>query len=340
MPSKHPDRDELADLAADVLATRAARRVQAHVRDCEECCAVLRDAERIRDLLIADDPGPVPEDVWSRIEAALGAETEARSAGFVPAPGAISAGAGVDGPPQGGSAPGETFSLASVTVLPATPSADGGHTPGETHGATSLAPWAERRRNRESRLLPGSGWTSTRGGSVLTVAASVLALGGLAGIAGTVIAHLVPEEADTYAKSAPANLEPGVHENAARSAPPVATSGVNYTPNKIEKQVQGLLADVGKASRHTSAPSSSATTNPLGDASAQLSDPTALQQCLDALGASDVTPLAVDLARFRKREAAIIVLPGRDGGQEVWAVARDCRPGADGTMYYRLVKES
>ena len=33
----------------------------------------------------------------------------------------------------------------------------------------------------------------------------------------------------------------------------------------------------------------------------------------------------------------MIVLPGRNGGQEIWAVARDCRPGADGTMYYRML---
>jgi hypothetical protein len=63
-----------------------------------------------------------------------------------------------------------------------------------------------------------------------------------------------------------------------------------------------------------------------------LRTPAALQACLSAIGATGAQPVAVDLARYAGREAAIIVLPADGGGYDVWVVARDCRPGNDGTI--------
>jgi hypothetical protein len=63
-----------------------------------------------------------------------------------------------------------------------------------------------------------------------------------------------------------------------------------------------------------------------------LRSPEALQECLNAIGAAKVQPVAVDLARYAGREAAIIVLPVEGGGYDVWVVARDCRAESDGTI--------
>jgi hypothetical protein len=69
-----------------------------------------------------------------------------------------------------------------------------------------------------------------------------------------------------------------------------------------------------------------------------LRSPEALQACLNAIGAAQVQPVAVDLARYAGREAAIIVLPADGGGYDVWVVARDCRADSDGAIDVVTVK--
>jgi hypothetical protein len=76
------------------------------------------------------------------------------------------------------------------------------------------------------------------------------------------------------------------------------------------------------------------------DASAALAQPEVLARCLTALNAADQVPIAVDLARFQNREAAIIVLEGQDGGYEVWAVSRDCGSGDEGSLGFFVVPKS
>jgi len=79
VPERHPDQDQLADLAAEVLPREVARSIEAHVMGCRLCEGLLADAERVRRLLFTEDPGPMPDAVWARLQTGLTAESGRRS---------------------------------------------------------------------------------------------------------------------------------------------------------------------------------------------------------------------------------------------------------------------
>lgn len=108
----------------------------------------------------------------------------------------------------------------------------------------------------------------------------------------------------------------------------VLTSGTNYTRAQVKAQAQAL---VEQAVQTSSVPKPSALASV---PNARLADADALQECLTALYAQDLPPVAVDLATWEGREAAIIILPARDGGYEFWAVSRSCRQDNDGALYF------
>ena len=71
-----------------------------------------------------------------------------------------------------------------------------------------------------------------------------------------------------------------------------------------------------------------------------MTDPAALKQCLASLDAADLAPVAVDLARWQDRDAAIIILQARAGGYEFWAVARDCNAKDSGALFFTALPAS
>jgi hypothetical protein len=140
----------------------------------------------------------------------------------------------------------------------------------------------------------------------------------------------------------------GVREFSAAGAPVLAT-GANYTDATLAAQAKQLLAAATLAQRAAAGKAADATGQPRpqpqagvsqspGEAAAagngSLRDPAALRACLGALNAADQQVVAVDLARFNGRDSAVIVLRASGGEYDVWVVARDCRPGADGTLKY------
>ncbi len=445
----HPDVNALADLAADVLPVEEARAVEAHVIACPDCADLLADAERVRPLLLSDDVGPMPDDVWARLSGAVAEEAAARSAlvgppvpmSPVPAPeaapwdqhwqvtqapewgeaaapwtgqengwdrspldpgGAAAAAAAPDGtvrdqhavqpqvpahdPTWDATQMWDSFDLragstarraapddAPVAAPAAAPAgggaADGDETTGYTRvirpvgdlnpsGLNPSAPGGERSAETTSTLpalgssrvsglrRPGrAGGPSRRDvrdssraengvvtrlrkvdlgkrAPLLAAAAGVVVAVGLGGIVWTALGG--GSDAGDGGQAAPPTLPP--------VSAPVLASGRNYT----EKSLGGDADKLAKEAS-SSRPSVGASMAANGT---QLSQPAVLARCLDALNAGDQTPLAVDIAQYQNREAAIIVLRGEDGGYEVWAVSRDCGSGDEAPLHFVVVPKA
>jgi hypothetical protein len=139
----------------------------------------------------------------------------------------------------------------------------------------------------------------------------------------------------------------GERSSAADGEAPVVATGTDYTAAGLEAQARLLVATAGatmylggdaKATPGKPAPSPQASPQlpaagpPAGNQA--LKTPAALRACLQALDVADEQVVAVDLARYEGRDSAVIVLRASGGAYDVWVVARDCRPGADGALKY------
>lgn len=382
-PSEHPDRDLLADLAADELPNDLARRVEEHVMACQYCADLLGEAERIRYLLQQAEPEPMPDAVLMRLERAL---ADARWEDSIPgraAPGpnpisprpASGLPTSPDFPATDATVPGfPAFRPTSSSGMSANAPRSGGRSgPPATNGseagdkkrrivrsqpptsamtmslnvngqarpASRLSRMSEStHRARRQALEEQRADKPSRVRPILMGTAAVLAvlvvLGG--GTLGWKALRGDSSSTDTASGSSAAS--------SAVQAPllaPVRSTNTNYARKDLKAQVGALISTSNKQSAASStAPAPAASRAPLSakaaapDEASQAKDllqsPAALKACLAAIGAKGEQPVAVDLARYAGREAAIIVLPADGGGYEVEVVARDCRPGNDGTI--------
>ncbi|MFP5334542.1 MAG: anti-sigma factor family protein [Actinomycetes bacterium] len=137
--------------------------------------------------------------------------------------------------------------------------------------------------------------------------------------------------------------ESSAAEAGALPAAPVLATGTDYDPEGLGEQVGRLVEQAPGAATlsATERDGGAAAEERPGTVDAQRSaEPLAIPQglagCLEALGATGAVPLAVDLATWRGRDVAVIVL---DEGESraVWVVERTCAPGADGLVHYQSV---
>jgi hypothetical protein len=182
---------------------------------------------------------------------------------------------------------------------------------------------------------------------VLRIAAAVLVLAG-AGVATLQLRNSGAGSSDTSVTAA----------GSAAAGPvvvaPVQSTKTDYAKKALPGQVRTLISNSQKllasgranpsatpaaelsAQADTAAKAAgsgaAAEPSPLAEQGQLLRSPEALQACLTAIGAGDVQPVAVDLARYAGREAAIIVLPAGAHSYDVWVVARDCRADSDGAI--------
>jgi hypothetical protein len=132
----------------------------------------------------------------------------------------------------------------------------------------------------------------------------------------------------------------------------ILRSGRAYRKSTLAEQAQGLLsvsavrakgapqgADRSSTPRATPAAEGLATVAPDADAD-DVTNPSRLAACLKQLGVGADRVVAVDLATFDGREAAILLLLSPEGGgHEVWAVERTCGEGSEGALYYTRVRD-
>ena len=351
----HPDDDVLADLAADVLPAGEARSVEAHVMACAQCAQVLEDAEHVRGLLLAGDPGPVPADVWQRIEAALPAEGGAAAGTGTPptttVPLADTAAfqAFVDAPPP----PGRVLPLPSAPAQAEQVEQGGAGWADDADPLDDPGRWSGSRR---PRTTPASRSTARRDarpvagrrrGPVLLAAAAGVAVIAVVGA----VKIAAPSGSDSNASLAAAegsaaSSTAGGGAAPASAAAPLVRSGVNYTASTLAEQASALVhGDTGQSQQEprSTLPRRSVTGGDLGSAvkvkpdtaAGDVRNPSRLAACLATLDLARDRVVAVDLATYEGREAAILVLePPTGGGYEVWAVERTCGSGVGGALKY------
>lgn len=316
-PGFHPPQDVLADLVAEALPLDQAREVEAHVMACLRCERLLADAERVRSLLSAPDPGPMPDDVWARVESGLVTES-AHQTRAIPVP-----------PPAMSFDEAPTAAWKAFLSDPAEPSPEPAPRAAAPEPAPrAAAPEPHRRvgravRSMRSRRDVRAEVSSSRRPRPWVLAGAAAAGVAVLGVGGWVTISLIGEgHTDAVVTDLPGAGARGV----------MHASGAEYTASTLAEQTKALVRTGSPAG---ATPVARATTVPSRPGT--VSDPLQLTSCLRALGEGDSAPIAVDLARYQGREAAVMVLAGKNGGLDVWVVARGCRPGAEGTLAYKTV---
>jgi hypothetical protein len=340
--TEHPDRDLLADLAADVLPADLGRRVEDHVMSCEICAGVLADAESVRAMLQQSEPEAMPDEVWVRLERAMNTARSEDQARRAPARDRDTAATQIRRAVPSSPETGATRSIRRVQASGPAPGtgrlASIGADPPPTGRLNRMnRPETRARRQAIEEQKADKPSVLSRFAPVLRIAAAVIVVAGL----GVGVLHFV-QSRSTGESAASGSSADG---SSVPLLAPIQSTNTNYDKDDLKGQVKTLLSSSQKLSLAAGSPTAStqreAAASPKAAPNASksttttgqqlLRSPAALQACLKAIGA-DQQPVAVDLARYNDQEAAIIVLPADGGGYVVNVVARDCRPGADGTI--------
>jgi hypothetical protein len=327
-PEAHPEIEELSALSEGILPVERQTEVRAHLSECELCADVHTSLTDIRELL-GTLPGPVrmPEDVASRIDAALAAEVllEATTPDDDGAAVSRETATSDETAPSGNTVSRETgpsSAQPSSTGRPTAKDRPAGHAPASTGpgatspgsaGSGSTGPGRGRPGGRRRR------WRTI----TLAAAVSVVALG-LGGIA-------LQSFTDSQSVEVSSDAADGTGRQAPGTAPDTTgtpDTGGSSDDQKLRRRVQSLLSG-----QQTTAPSESGkkTNRPAGSTPSldtkqspgggnntfrddRAGDSAAVPSCVrNGIHRSEV-PLAVDPdATFEGRTGYLVVLPHKGG---------------------------
>jgi hypothetical protein len=303
----HPDDETIAAFREDLLPARRAARIAAHLAECPRCVEVDAQLAAVTAALARTPAPPMPASLTARLDAALAAEVAARSAASAsPAHADSAEGAALAGPAAAG--PADRTAAADRTASPAThahpgPGTGPGHAGPGHAGPGHTGPGRGGPGRRAGRPRAGSR-LSLRIASV-TAAVVVLAGGGYA------IARVVSggQELSTSSSGAAASgsaasrpsgsaLAPEAAPRAPAEGLPLVASGTTYRAGQLPAQVAAVLKRY-PAHGHV---------NAAAPAAAGAAAFPHLAECVSHAAAGQ-HPRLVDVARYGRQPAAVIVVP-------------------------------
>lgn len=298
--SRHYDAEVLARYREDLVSQRRASRISRHLSECATCTRVDSGLASVSAVLAATPTPVMPEQFAERLQLAIATESAARVSG---------SGTVADGPAEAADA-------GSAVPVPVP-------VPGRPD-----IPARSARRRRRLRMPDLSSPLVLRAlaatGAVVIIAGAGFLLargqsgtsGPTSGAAAPTRAARVPAPGENVARSAATtSVDYRRHGVAATAA--VSTSRFNYTSANLASQVRKQVASTGPGifSAEPSAAASAAPSGVPGPTSPTAGKATVvsgfsvpqLQACLTRLAAGRIV-LLVDIARYRGKPAAIVIL--------------------------------
>jgi len=301
----HPGSETIAAFREDLLPTRKAARIAAHLRECPRCAEIDAQLAAVTASLARTPAPPVPASLAARLEAALAAEVAARSAAGAPAGHAGSA---------AGAVPATSAEPAVPADRAASPAAPAHRGPGTGPGHTGPG-HAGPGHSGPGRGGPGRRSGRPRAGSrlLLRIAAVTAAVVVLAG-GGYAIVRVVSaggQETSSSSSSAGASGKAANRPSGSALAPeaaprvpteslPLVASGTRYRAGQLPAQVAAVLKRYPPHGHISAAPSAA-----VRAAAAAFPH---LARCVSHL-AGGQRPRLVDIAHYGTRPAAVIVVP-------------------------------
>jgi hypothetical protein len=335
----HVSDEAMADFRAGLLPAREAAMISAHLSACSRCAELDAQLASVTSLLAATPTPPMPAALVARLDAALAAEAAARAAGTdgARAGSAPPAGRPQAIPPATVPAPVRPAAVPQPTSTGALtpdhadtqPPAAGFASPGTPSPGTPSPGHRRPTGARRDSRGPGRGGIRSPSRLALRLAMAATAIVLVAG-GGYAIAQLVsggtPATTAGPALGAPGNVashSAASHSAASGLAPagpaarlPVVHSGTRYRSGLLPAQVQSVL-------RRFAAPTPAPSAHAPGPVAAPAAFPQ-LATCVSRV-AGATAPRLVDIASYRGRPVAVIVVPVPGSSTvRVWLVGMAC----------------